>query len=108
MRKIRLLLTMLLAVTAWGRAAAETVSPYVADFENPINTAVRDFAVASNWRHIVGIGDYDGNGPYFMNYSYSSSDGIDGSHTLVAYKQYAGDYEGGRLSKTCLSLLSSA
>ena len=102
MRKIRLLLTMLLAVTAWGRAAAETVSPYVADFENPINTAVRDFAVASNWRHIVGIGNYDGNGPYYMSYSYSSSDGIDGSHTLVAYKQYAGDYEGGEVVKDVL------
>ena len=102
MRKIRLLLTMLLAVVAWGKAAAETVSPYLADFENPINTAVRDFAVASNWRHIVGIGDYDGNGPYYMGYSYSSSDGIDGSHTLIAYRQYAGDYGGGEVVEDVL------
>ena len=102
MKKTKLFLLMLLAVTGWGRAAADTVSPYVVDFEKPINTAVRDFAVASNWSHIVGIGDYDGNGPYYMDYTYKSTDGIDGSHTLLAYRQYAGDYQGGEVVKDVL------
>ena len=75
---------------------------YTADFNTAITTSDHAFQVASNWRHIVGIGNYDGNGPYYMSYSYSYSDGIDGSHTLVAYKQYAGDYEGGEVVKDVL------
>ena len=46
---------MLLAVTGWGKAAAETVSPYVVDFNESITTTDPDFAIAS-YRHVqVGI-----------------------------------------------------
>ncbi|MBR1934367.1 MAG: carboxypeptidase regulatory-like domain-containing protein, partial [Prevotella sp.] len=70
---------------------------YLADFNTAISTSNHDFAVASNWGHIVPNSDYDGYGPYYMSYSYSSTSGIDGSGTLLAYRQYAGDYGGGEV-----------
>ena len=70
---------------------------YLVDFNTTINTGVHDFAVSSNWKHIVPNSDYDGSGPYYMSYSYSATDGIDGTGTLVPYRQYAGDYEGGEV-----------
>ena len=93
---------MLLAVTGWGKAAAETVSPYVMDFNTEFSTADHYFTVAYNWKHIVPNSDYDGYGPYYMSYTYSTSGGVDGSGALLAYKQYAGDNYGGEVVKDIL------
>ena len=51
MKKTKLFLIMLLAVTGWGKAAAETVSPYEVDFNESITTTDPDFAIAS-YRHV--------------------------------------------------------
>ena len=88
MKKTRLLLLMLLALTGWVRVAADTVSPYNVDFEKAISTSSHDFAVASNWGHIVGKYE-DSWGDGYMSYTYSTNEGIGGSATLLAYKQYA-------------------
>ncbi|MBO4851765.1 MAG: DUF1573 domain-containing protein, partial [Prevotella sp.] len=83
----KVLMTML-AVIAWNTAQAETVSPYEVDFNSAITTGNHDFAVSSNWGHIVGVyEDSWANG--YMSYSYSSSEGIGESGTLLAYRQYA-------------------
>lgn len=69
--------------------------PYTVDFNTAISTSSHDFAVASNWSHLVGSGNYDGYGPYYMSYSYSTDKGVDGSGCLSAGRQYAGDNYGG-------------
>ena len=73
----------------------QTKAQYLVDFNTTISTLNHDFAVSKNWKHIVHESDYDGYGPYYMSYSYSSSEGINDSGTLLAYRQYAGDYQGG-------------
>ena len=84
MKRAKLLILTLLAVLGYGTASAE----YVADFNTAISTQNHDFAVASNWGHIVGVyEDSWANG--YMSYSYSSSEGIGESGTLLAYRQYA-------------------
>jgi hypothetical protein len=88
---------MLCALLGYTNVLAETVSPYTVDFNTNPGTSSHDFAVASSWGHIVPTGDYDGYGPYYMTYSYSAEEGIDGSGTLNAYKQYAGDNFGGEV-----------
>ena len=102
MGKLKITLFALLALLGFCRAQAETVSPYLTDFNSNPGTGNHDFAVASNWKHIVPVSDYDGYGPYYMSYSYSSTEGIDGSGTLLAYRQYAGDYDGGEVVKDIL------
>lgn len=102
MKNFKLLLSIMLAVIGWSTAQAETVSPYTVDFNTNPGTGVHDFAVASNWKHIVPNSNYDGYGPYYMSYSYSSSEGIDGSGALLPYRQYAGDYGGGEVVKDIL------
>ena len=61
--------------------------PYIVDFNTPIATNNHDFAVASNWGHIVGSNNYDGYGPYYMAYSYAAEDGVDGSGALRVLAQ---------------------
>ena len=102
MKKTKLFLIMLLAVTGWGKAAAETVSPYEMDFNTPFSTIDHYFTVAYNWKHIVPNSDYDGYGPYYMSYTHKTSEGVDGSGALLAYKQYAGDDQGGEVVKDIL------
>ena len=55
---------------------------YTVDFNTAITTSNHDFAVASNWGHIVGSNNYDNYGPYYMSYSYSTDSGVDGSGAL--------------------------
>ena len=93
MKKAKFLLLTLLSVLGMNTAWAETVLPYEVDFNEAIPTSsVHDFAVSTNWGHIVGtyIDDY-WDETYYMSYSYRAGEGIDGSGTLIAYKQYAGD-----------------
>lgn len=97
MKQAKLLLFMLCALLGYTNVLAETVSPYTVDFNTNPGTSSHDFAVASSWGHIVPTSDYDGYGPYYMTYSYSAEEGIDGSGTLNAYKQYAGDNFGGEV-----------
>ena len=54
MKKAKLLLLTLLAVLGYNTAMADAVLPYEADFNSTIATGVHEFAVASNWKHIVG------------------------------------------------------
>lgn len=68
---------------------------YVVNFNTSIATSSHDFQVASNWSHIVGSGNYDGSGPYYMSYSYYATAGVDGTGCLSAGRQYAGDNWGG-------------
>jgi membrane-bound inhibitor of C-type lysozyme len=75
---------------------------YLVDFNTEIATSSHDFKLASNWGHIVGSGNYDGYGPYYMSYSYKADEGFNGTGTLIAYRQYAGDSSGG---ETCYDLL---
>jgi len=92
MKKVKALLFALLTCLGVGSAGAES---YVLDFDTPISTSSHDFAVASNWDHVVGSGNYDGYGPYYMTYSYYATSGVGGSGCLSAGRQYAGDYGGG-------------
>ena len=55
---------------------------YKVDFNSTITTSSHDFAVASNWKHIVGSNNYDNYGPYYMSYSYASNEGVDDTGTL--------------------------
>ena len=55
---------------------------YKVDFNTAIETGSHDFAVASNWKHIVGSNNYDNWGPYYMSYSYGSTAGVDGTGAL--------------------------
>ena len=102
MMKVKFLLLTLLSVLGMNTAWAETVSPYKVDFNKTISTGIHDFAVASNWEHFVPKSDYDGMGPYYMNYAYYADQGIGGSGTLLCNKQYAGDYGGGEVVKDIL------
>ena len=66
---------------------------YTFNFNNNISTSNRDFAVASNWGHIV---DYDSYYDNHMSYSYSATTGVDGSGALLGYGQL--DYDWGQQS----------
>ncbi len=77
-----------------------TVNPYlyVVDFNTAITTSNHDFAVASNWKHIVGSNNYDGYGPYYMQYGYTGDGGVDGTGALRVGAQngyYAGSTQSG-------------
>lgn len=91
MKKAKLLILTLLAVLGYNTAMADEVSPYEWDFNKTITTSVRDFAVASNWKHIVGKYTNSWGDAYYMTYSYKDDEGIDASGTLLAYRQYAQD-----------------
>lgn len=93
MKKAKLFLLILIAVVAGTNAAL--ADGYVVDFNTPVTTSNHDFLVAKGWGHIVPNSDYDGYGPYYMTYSYYDDKGVDGTGTLYAARQYAGDYAGG-------------
>lgn len=79
----------------YASAAAPEPTGYTVDFNNTIVTSNHDFILGSNWGHVVGTGNYDGYGPYYMSYSYTSDGGFNGTGSLQAYRQYAGDNYGG-------------
>ena len=92
--------------TGDSKLAYTTVNPYVVapaagytvDFNTAITTSNHDFKVAKGWGHIVTANNYDGYGPYYMSYSYSSTAGVDGTGALSANRQYAGDSGGGEVA----------
>ncbi len=83
-----------LCPNACGDGAVFATS-YIVDFDTSIATSSHDFKVAKGWGHIVGSGNYDGYGPYYMSYSYNQTYGVGGTGTLLANRQYAGDNGGG-------------
>ena len=96
--KVLLMKTNRLLSVALGFAAlavlpmqAETKSPYTVDFGTAITTSNHSFKVASNWGHIVGSYKDSYGDEYFMNYSYKTNGGVDGSACLYAPKQEAGE-----------------
>lgn len=88
-------------VVTYAEATPEP-QPYTYDFNTSIATSNHGFILGSNWGHVVGSGDYDGYGPYYMSYSYTADDGFNGTGSLQAYRQYAGDSQGGTV---CYDLL---
>lgn len=82
------LLAILLAIVGVVSMQAETVDNYVCDFNTPINTSTHNFKVASNWKHIVGKIS-DSYGDYYMDYSYKTDEGVDGSGALYCPAQTA-------------------
>ena len=87
MKKVRLMLLALVALLGKTAAQGETVNNYIMNLDTPISTSFHDFALGSNWGHIVGTYDDDGEIRH-MSYSYSASGGVDGTGALLAYRQY--------------------
>ncbi len=76
---------------------------YLIDFNTSIpTTSSHDWTLGAGWDHIVATNNYDGYGPYYMQYGYASDEGIDGSGTLKAFRQYAGDNWGGAVANDVL------
>ena len=88
-------------VVTYAEATPEP-QPYTYDFNTSIATSNHGFILGSNWGHVVGSGNYDGYGPYYMSYSYTADGGFNGTGSLQAYRQYAGDSQGGTV---CYDLL---
>lgn len=92
MKKVLLpLISLALMGSVALNANAETKSPYTVDFNTAINTSDHGFKVASNWRHRVHKYN-DGYSDSYMTYTYYADKGVDGSGTLYAGEQKAGDY----------------
>lgn len=77
--------TQITKIDIYKKAAAPEPDPepttYTVDFNTEISTSNSDFAVASNWGHIVDINTYYDN---YMKYSYKPDLGVDGSGCLYA------------------------
>lgn len=79
---------LLLATAVAGHGAAETKAPYSWDFSKEIDTGDPAFKVGSNWGHIVG--SYDDWGTlHYMQYSYETTSGVNGTSCLKADRQYS-------------------
>lgn len=94
MRHFYCSLAIVAASTLWaGQARADIVPNYKMDFDKPISTTAHDFKVGSGWGHIVD--KYTPGGwsseDYYVNYSYSSTDGRDGSGAIKVGSQTVGD-----------------
>lgn len=99
MRHFYCSLAIVAASTLWaGQARADIVPDYKMDFNKSISTTAHDFKVGSGWGHIVEkytvYSEYYGSDDYYVNYSYSSSDGRDGSGAIKVGSQTIGDTSG--------------
>ena len=90
MRK-KALLPLLIGLLASSLGAlADTKSPYKVDFNTKLSTSAKDFKVASGWGHIAnGYWSDEDYETYYPTYSYSSSEGINGSGCLKVGTQTA-------------------
>ena len=71
---------------------------YLADFnlgDSFSCSADHFFSIARDWKHIAEAYDDDGD-PRYMSYSYINNEGVDGSGTILAYKQFAQEMGGSR------------
>lgn len=96
MRNFYCSLALVAASTLWvAQARADIVQNYTMDFNKSISTTAHDFKVGSGWGHIVEkytvYSEYYGSDDYYVNYSYSSSDGRDGSGAIKVGSQTIGD-----------------
>lgn len=94
MRHFYCSLALIAASTLWaGQARADIVQDYKMDFNESISTTAHDFKVGSGWGHIVdkytSPDDWE---DYYVSYSYSSSDGRDGSGAIKVGSQNVGSY----------------
>ena len=94
MRNFYCSLALVAASTLWaGQARADIVQNYTMDFNKSISTTAHDFKVGSGWGHIVdkytSPDDWE---DYYVSYSYSSSDGRDGSGAIKVGSQNVGSY----------------
>lgn len=87
--------TTVKSITVYYATAAAPAAGYTVDFNTAITTSSHDFVLGSNWGHVVGTNNYDGQGPYYMSYGYTADGGFNGTGSLYAYRQYAGDNWGG-------------
>lgn len=97
MRKITLFLFSLFALLASVTTAnaQETKSPYKVDFNSAIATDDHSFLVDVGWDHLVGSVDKDYyGGQRYVEYTYSSTDGKDGSGCLQVGTQKLRDVYG--------------
>ena len=94
MKHLKFLLAVVLAVCGMSTAKAEIVQNYVMDFNKSISTSAHDFKVASGWGHLVSYyHDSDYYQDYYVEYSYESESGRNGSGALACGKQ--GELGGG-------------
>lgn len=94
MRNFYCSLALIAASTLWaGQARADIVQNYTMDFNKSISTTAHDFKVGSGWGHIVDKYTTEGwsSEDYYVSYSYSSSDGRDGSGAIKVGSQTIGD-----------------
>lgn len=94
MRNFYCSLALIAASTLWaGQARADIVQNYTMDFNKSISTTAHDFKVGSGWGHIVDKYTTQGWGgsDYYVSYSYSSTDGRDGSGAIKVESQTIGD-----------------
>ena len=99
MRHFYCSLAIVAASTLWaGQARADIVQDYKMDFDKSISTTAHDFKVGSGWGHIVDkytvYSEYYGSDDYYVNYSYSSTDGLNGSGAIKVGSQTIGDTSG--------------
>lgn len=99
MRHFYCSLAIVAASTLWaGQARADIVQDYKMDFDKSISTTAHDFKVGSGWGHIVEkytvYSEYYGSDDYYVKYSYSSSDGRNGSGAIKVGSQTIGDTSG--------------
>ena len=94
MRNFYCSLALVAASTLWvAQARADIVPDYKMDFDKSISTSAHDFKVGSGWGHIVGkYTSPDDWEDYYVSYSYSSSDGRDGSGAIKVGSQNVGSY----------------
>lgn len=94
MRNFYCSLAFIAASTLWaGQARADIVQNYTMDFNKSISTTAHDFKVGSGWGHIVGKYTTEGwsSEDYYVSYTYSSTDGRNGSGAIKVGSQTIGD-----------------
>ena len=78
-------------VTVGNGITVSDLYTYTVDFETKVTTTVHDFAVASNWGHIVDTyEDYYGDTAY-PSYSYSDGNGVDGTRGMSIFTDQNGN-----------------
>lgn len=94
MRNFYCSLALIAASTLWaGQVRADIVQNYTMDFNKSISTTAHDFKVGSGWGHIVGKYTTEGwsSEDYYVSYTYSSTDGRNGSGAIKVGSQTIGD-----------------
>lgn len=71
-------------------AHADNVSPYAVDFNSAVSTTAHDFKAAPGWGHVVSSYTDDEYDTYYVSYTYSATEGVDGSGALKIGSQALG------------------